>query len=258
MFPGCEDVCVILNTPCKMTMSLPESLKQYKMQSCHPSASATAHSPRTHSAAHIGLKREWKTHKTYFSYFIIRRGNTSWKTVSNLGSTMNLNGSLWGACSLSCKQPWHTEFLELAYLNSVWQLCGIKQHPKNKAYIIYLPCWAWKIAQCLHATKMVSLEIHSHYTVQTTGEALAKLLNQRSQKHAGLSLFSFSWFLRGHSLLCLILDQYFRKCSLFSLSKCIRTTQYLVTFITIWDSCKEHLAENKYVPSHGYTCDCLW
>lgn len=86
-----------------------------------------------------------------------------------------------------------------------------------------------------------------HTTVQTTGEALAKLLNQRSQKGAGFSLFLFSWFLHGHSLLCLMLDKYFRIFSLFKLSKCIRTTQYLVTFIIIWDSCKDNLAENKYV-----------
>lgn len=55
----------------------------------------------------------------YFSCSVMRRGNTSWERVSTWGYTMNLDGSVWGAYSLSSKQLTAQNFLELAYLNSV-------------------------------------------------------------------------------------------------------------------------------------------
>lgn len=42
VFPSCECISVILIARCKTPLSLPESLKQHEIHSCHPSALGTA------------------------------------------------------------------------------------------------------------------------------------------------------------------------------------------------------------------------
>lgn len=100
---------------------------------------------------------------------MMRRGSTSQRTVSTLESTLNLNGSGWGTCSLSSKQPWHTAFLERGYLMQFDSSMAVKRHPKNKAHIMHLPRWAWKTVRCLSATKMVALGVHVHLCADCWG-----------------------------------------------------------------------------------------
>lgn len=117
-----------------------------------------------------GTWRESGKYTMYLSYFTLRRGNTSWKQwatwdqqcISMEVGSMPAVGHL---SSPDMQNSWNQATLT-QYDSSV----AIEQHPKNKTYIMCLPCWAWIIAQCLNATKMVSLGIHSYYCADCQGQ----------------------------------------------------------------------------------------
>lgn len=92
---------------------------------------------------------------------------------------------------------------------------------------------------------MVALGIHlcSWQTATKVGQAA----KWRTTGAAG-----FLCSLRGHNLLCLALDTYL-KYFIKNLSKCINTTQYLVTSVMIDDFPKDSLAENILMCSVIFT-----
>ena len=94
--------------------------------------------PENHSTAHMDSRGEWKIHSIFLLLYDKMRQYRR-RTVSNLGFTMNFNGSRWGACSSSSKQPCTKSSWDEATLIQSDISVAVKQHPKNKANIMHLP-----------------------------------------------------------------------------------------------------------------------